>query len=212
MMGEHEKKRAVLHRAQERELKDVHNLIEKEKKLKIGGKASRGKESGDVKGSYMPKKVPHKEIQGGSLTNLYIPKLEKTHKSREKLMNTDVYKMGGKAETKVFRKGGKSMAKKKKRMQMGGMMSSNMQGGMPMSARYSRGGTVYESEMVGEHPTTKFHHYDYEDLMRGEEPMHKAKKGKHMKLAAGGVAKMRHEEATSKGMPIHSKNSKVKVF
>lgn len=92
------------------------------------------------------------------------------------------YNMGGMAETKVFKKGGHAMKK-------------------------STGGTIYEREMDGEHPTSKMHHVNYEAQMRGEHPSH----GRQM-LAAGGVAKIRHEEATSTGKPIRKCDSKVKLY
>lgn len=67
---------------------------------------------------------------------------------------------------------------------------------------YARGGnvvsheTIYEREMVGERPSHKMPDFNYESQMRGVKPI---------KRAAGGVAKIRHKEATKKGMPIKSR-------
>lgn len=69
---------------------------------------------------------------------------------------------------------------------------------------YARGGNVmghetsYEREMLGEHPSHKAPHFNYEAQMRGV---------KSVRKAAGGVAKIRHKEATKKGMPIKSRKA-----
>lgn len=100
------------------------------------------------------------------------------------------------------------------------------------------GGTVYEHQMVGERPSHKAHHFNYESEMMGEYPVSKPratrqskaglhdanhgqlfKKGGHshsrhhhhkmaeggMKMAAGGVGKIRHNQATSAGQPRGAK-------
>lgn len=89
------------------------------------------------------------------------------------------------------------------------------------------GGTVYEREMVGERPGSKAHHFNYESEMRGERAVrkpssrHESKRGLHdmehgqlfrdggmahakrggHKKAVGGVAKIRHNQATASGQP-----------
>jgi hypothetical protein len=94
------------------------------------------------------------------------------------------------------------------------------------------GGSVYEREMVGEKRGSKAHHYNYESEMKGERAVSKpssrhqskkglhdeehgqlfggggcatAKRGGHKKLAAGGVGKIRHNQATSSGSPRGAK-------
>jgi hypothetical protein len=93
--------------------------------------------------------------------------------------------------------------------------------------RRASGGTVYEHHMVGEMPGKKAHHFSYESEMRGERAVsrpssrHQSKRGLHdmehgqlfreggtatakrggHKKAAGGVGKIRHEQATSSGQP-----------
>lgn len=89
------------------------------------------------------------------------------------------------------------------------------------------GGTVYEHHMVGEMPGRKAHHFSYESEMRGERAVrkpssrHESKRGLHdmehgqlfrdggmahakrggHKKAVGGVAKIRHNQATASGQP-----------
>lgn len=216
-----EKKRAHLHHLQQKELKDVRRLIEKEKHLKKGGRCSMG-------GSFMKQGEPHHPVEGGSLTNLHIP--EKKHLKKGHPM-----KKGGRA----CHHGGK--------LEMGYKKGGHLKHHHKHHAMHRAGGgsTVYEHEMVGEHPSHAFHHYNYEGQMRGEYPRHEADHGhsgmvkvyrhgghhghhhhhhhndhhKHHgrhKYAAGGVGKMRHEEATSHGMPIHNKHHRssqiVKVY
>jgi hypothetical protein len=196
-MENKEKKRTKLHKMQENELRDVHNLIEKEKKLKKGGR-SKHHSSQPMNGSFMKRGAPHGNIDGGSLTNLHIPKEMEFGKS---LASTKLHiekgnkmKKGGHCETKVYKHGGH---------------------------HYTSGGTVYEHEMVGEHPSRSFHHYNYEGMMRGEHPVQKSDNyanGGHdrHKYAAGGVAKIRHNAATSSGKPIHHQHRdpscKVRVY
>ncbi len=68
-----------------------------------------------------------------------------------------------------------------------------------------------ESEMIGERPG-KHKAINYERDMVGEKPKKKAfKEGGHVKkMAMGGVAKIRHKEATSAGKPINKKVVKGK--
>lgn len=91
---------------------------------------------------------------------------------------------------------------------------------------YAHGGNVYEHEMVGEHPSHAMHHYNYEDIMRGEHARSVPRRTHHMmagrddetqgqnykrhgghvkKMAMGGVGKIRHGEATSRGRAIRHK-------
>lgn len=94
-------------------------------------------------------------------------------------------------------------------------------------AKRTHGGSVYEHEMLGEHPSRKRPHINYESDMRGEVPersafsrktvahprnvfdashgQYKKKGGPVKKMAAGGVAKIRHGEATKRGLPISKK-------
>lgn len=93
--------------------------------------------------------------------------------------------------------------------------------------KYAAGGGVYEREMLGEHPSHKRPHINYESEMKGERaiskprathPISKAGKddethgeylkrgGKVKKMAMGGVGKMRHGEATKSGMPMRGRH------
>lgn len=73
----------------------------------------------------------------------------------------------------------------------------------------------YEKEMVGQKSSKKEPHINYETQMRGEKG-HKAKEPssgmaagpKPVKLAAGGVGKLRKNEMSSSGMPIKQKRGK----
>lgn len=83
------------------------------------------------------------------------------------------------------------------------------------SHHYAHGGNVYEKEMVGEHPSHKAHHYDYESQMRGMHPISRAGHSSHhesghhtKKMAAGGVGKIRHKEATRAGKPINHRHKR----
>jgi hypothetical protein len=90
----------------------------------------------------------------------------------------------------------------------------------------ARGGSVYEHDMLGEHPSRKTPHINYESEMMGETPERKAqggklirrpsnamdashgqykKKGGSVKMAAGGVAKERRGVADKNGKPINRK-------
>lgn len=62
----------------------------------------------------------------------------------------------------------------------------------------AEGGGIYEREMVGEHPSHKRPHINYESDMRGEKIVRKA-------MAMGGVGKIRHKEATKEGAPLHKR-------
>lgn len=63
----------------------------------------------------------------------------------------------------------------------------------------------YESEMLGEHPSKKRPHINYESDMKGEKVVKKAYKsgGSVKKMAAGGAAKVRKSVATASGKPVN---------
>jgi hypothetical protein len=98
-------------------------------------------------------------------------------------------------------------------------LQPQMRRGGAMKHRKAEGGTIYEKQMVGERPGSKAHHFNYESEMKGERAVskpssrHQSKRGLHdmehgqlfkrggHKKAAGGVGKIRHEQATRSGMP-----------
>jgi len=92
------------------------------------------------------------------------------------------FKNGGHAKTKMY-------------CNTGGMAEK--------TPRYSSGGTVYEREMVGERPSRKRPHINYESDMRGEHGV---------KMAMGGVGKIRHKEAGRKGSSKHMKHGKEPAY
>lgn len=69
-------------------------------------------------------------------------------------------------------------------------------------ACYAAGGSVYESQLVGNAPSTKRPNFNYESDMRGVKAESKPK------FAAGGVAKIRHKVATAQGKPMKAPRSK----
>lgn len=83
----------------------------------------------------------------------------------------------------------------------------------------SGGSTVYERQMVGEHPSHHQHHYNYEAEMSGERCIskppthsnikggHKVDENHHQMFAMGGVGKMRHGQSDKSG---HQKIGKVR--
>lgn len=154
------------------------------------------KKGGSVKGD--EKKMSHggradKDTEaGGHLTNLHLPKHMKLNV--ENFREADGMCKGGSAHKHPLKK--------------------------------ARGGSVYERHMDGEHPSRKPPHVNYESEMMGETPERKAqggkslsrpshvtdashgqykKKGGSIKMAAGGVAKIRHGVATKSGQPINRK-------
>lgn len=156
-----------------------HEYPKAHKKLAHGGHAKHHKGDGDE--------------QGGHLTNEYFPKQMKLNV--ENFREATGMKHGGHAHKKC--------------------------------AKRSHGGSVYEHEMLGEHPSRKRPHINYESDMKGEAPeksafsrksvahpknvvdashgQYKKKGGSVKKMAAGGVAKIRHGEATKRGLPISKK-------
>lgn len=131
--------------------------------------------------------------QGGHLTNLHLPKQMKLNV--ENFREATGLKHGGRAHKKCVKR--------------------------------SHGGSVYEHEMLGEHPSRKRPHINYEGDMRGEVPeksafsrksvahpknvfdashgQYKKRGGRVHKMAAGGVAKIRHGAASKRGLPIGKK-------
>lgn len=131
---------------------------------------------------------------GGHLTNLHLPKHMK--------LNVENFR-----EATGMRKGGHAHKKH--------------------HVKRAHGGSVYEHDMLGEHPSRKTPHINYEHEMMGEHAEKKAssrnfkaparevfdashgqykkKGGCVKKMAAGGVAKIRHGEATKRGQPIRRK-------
>ena len=147
---------------------------------------------GKISGSFMKHGIPHGNIDGGSLTNLHIPK-----------------EMG-------FGKSLKSPhlhIKKGNPMKKGGHHKEHHEH-HEHHMKHAHGGSIYEHEMDGEHPSRSFHRTDYEGMMRGEHPIYRStSKSEHEhRYAAGGAAKVRHEEATPSGRPIHHRQCKVKVY
>ena len=73
-------------------------------------------------------------------------------------------------------------------------------------------GNKYESDMLGDHPSKKRPHINYESDMKGEKVVKKAYKsgGAVKKLAAGGAAKVRKGVATDSGMPVNVRKPKRK--
>jgi len=69
------------------------------------------------------------------------------------------------------------------------------------------GSSVYEKQMVGEKPSRKMPHFNYESEMRGEHPIsvRKKKGGAIRKAAIGGAQKMRLGEMTKGGMQAKPK-------
>lgn len=71
-------------------------------------------------------------------------------------------------------------------------LNPNMKKGGDMRKK-AGGGSIYENRMVGEKPSRGAPHINYESDMKGEHPV------RGTKMAAGGVAKMRHKEMTKSG-------------
>jgi hypothetical protein len=85
---------------------------------------------------------------------------------------------------------------------------------------YARGGTVYEHHMVGEHPSHRRPHINYEAEMRGEHCVSGPKNRRvhhrgvddeshHQNFAMGGVGKIRHMQADKHGKPLHRRMHRV---
>src|SRR6266850_2930074 len=131
-----------------------------------------------------------------------------------------------------MKKGGHSHKKHIKHMAHGGHVHEHKEG---HRVHKSGGGTVYEHHMLGDHPSTKRPHINYEKEMKGEHCVKHTSGKSHVshahkqpydasmgeykkhggqvkhhtkKMAAGGVAKIRHGVATPSGMPIMRKSKK----
>jgi hypothetical protein len=226
-----ERKRAHLHKLQREGLHETERNLEKERHLSHGGKARHHKKhhhdehhmhhehhkhhmhEGGL--SHHHKHHP-KDIMGGSLTNMHFPKYEK--------LNVESI-----SEAEHMRKGG-HMHKHKHHEHKHHEHHHHKDGHHHHKrVRKAAGGTVYEHEMLGEHPSTKRPHINYEKDMRGVHPIHKShpktgvrhgnpgavdesfgqylKKGGKAckKMAAGGAAKIRHGVMTPAGRPIMKK-------
>lgn len=86
---------------------------------------------------------------------------------------------------------------------VGGFLGGVGGGAIPFfkkGGKVSRKGSMAEREMVGEKPSRKAPHFNYEAQMDGE---------KRRKFAAGGVAKIRHDQSTSRGAPITSRPARA---
>jgi hypothetical protein len=139
-------------------------------------------------------------------TDLHIPRRAKTPKLNiESLAEAQKMKKGG-----CYDQGGEVSMKK------GGHKKKG----------YASGGTVYEREMVGEKPSSKMPHFNYEAEMKGSkcvspsDHMSKGERvpgrggnpmkeggamkhgGKAHKYAAGGAGKVRHGAASASGKPV----------
>lgn len=191
-----ERKRSKLHHQEEKALHHALKDISKERHLRSGGYAK-------SEGEMMPrlnKGGRTKDIMGGSLTDLYIPK-------KIKSMRTPKLAIQTMREAEKMRHGGKV------HKASGGHIKK----------------TMYERDMLGDHPSRKRPHINYEDDMRGEicegrpsmkkyknpgavdasEGQYK-KRGGHVRYAAGGAAKVRHGVATASGRPITRKVNRSK--
>lgn len=228
-----DKKRSMLHHQQERELTDVKRLIEKEKKLKRGGEI----EGGSLTNMHFPKHMGfgkshkselhvekgHKMKRGG-----HMHKHKRHHREHEEHRASHHNRGGHLMETYGFNHGGHAE-------HHGHGVHHHHH--MAHNKRAS-GGAIYEREMVGEHESNHRPHNDYESMMRGEScrhyagshyedhPMHRHEvlsglkhgghahhpRHMHSKFAAGGVAKMRHNQANSSGHQISSGPSRMKVY
>lgn len=127
-----------------------------------------------------------KVIEGGSLTDLHLPRHRSTHRETE-----PHNEMSERHEhARKMNRGGRCYA----------------EGGAVMKSPHA---TSYEHHMVGEHAGRKSR-INYEADMKGEKVIQRAKKeGGHIqKFAAGGVAKIRHKVATPEGKPIMKKVKK----
>lgn len=145
--------------------------------------------------------------------DLHIPRKSKTPK-----LNIESF-----SEAEGMKKGGHKKVSKKH-------LSEGGEAAMKQGGRYSKGGTVYEREMVGEKPTSKMPHYNYESQMkgtkciapsdsmskgervlgRGGNPMKKGGKVHHKRhYAIGGSGKVRHGEATAAGKPFVGRKVKM---
>ena len=224
--GEHhsghdkERRREHLHRLQREGLHETEKALKKESHLSRGGRIKdhhqallfnrhpelhKAKKHHETlqRETYRNKYTP-KNIEGGELTNLHIP----TPK-----LNVESIK-----EAHMMHKGGHMHRQTHKKHHH--------------PVKKAAGGTVYEREMRGERPTTHLTKINYEKDMKGMKPASvphmtgttrknpgsvdqsfgsvfkkggKACTGGRMKMAAGGVGKIRHGAADKFGRPTMKK-------
>ncbi len=157
------------------------------------------------------KKGGHVGVQGGSLTNMHFPKPMGFGKSPTSSLHVE--------KGKTMKRGRMEQHRHKKGYDHGGHTVKVYKTG----GHTVHGGNIYEREMMGES-----HHHranNYESMMRGEhcrshagghssmnDGSHITPRGKHARFAAGGVAKVRHNQATPSGHPMGSRGSKMKVY
>lgn len=168
-------------------------------------------------------------IDGGSLTDMHFPK----HMGFGKSPKSDIHLKKG----IEMRKGGHFNKDEHQEYGKGGrMMKVYKTGGH--TRPYAHGGsTMYERAMVGETNSHAKPRGNYESMMRGEECKHRDgyhaqerhehrhevlpglkhgghshPRGKHARFAAGGVAKIRHEQSTPSGRQIATGPSKMKIY
>lgn len=229
-----EKKRPAMHKKELKELGDIKNLIHKEHKSgRSSSHREQVKELNDVKHLIGKERKLNKGgfINGGSLTNLHIPKPTGFGKSH----NSELHLTKG----KEMKKGGHSHHRRHhehERYNDGGhTMKVYKHGG-----HYSHGGhtNMYERAMVGETNSHAKPRGNYESMMRGEHcdehaghhhmdrHVHRHEvlpglkhgghahhpRGKHAHFAAGGVGKIRHNQSTPSGKQMHGGASKMRVY
>jgi hypothetical protein len=242
-----ERKRAMLHREQEHELSKARHLIEKEKKLKHGGHAHHRRHKADggtlmstlnaMRGMPM-KKGGHAHKKHHYATGGILPGLAKSALGALGAMRGLPLKKGGTAHHRHHHKhhyadGGEMMhilphhEHGEKVYKRGGHAHHGHHEHHSHHRKHkAHGGTIYEHQMVGEHPSHKMHHYNYEAEMMGERPIraprevHSSRKGlhdmshgqylarggrTHHKMAMGGVGKIRHGVASKRGLPLSRK-------
>jgi hypothetical protein len=231
-----ERKRAHLHHLQREGLHETERALKKESHLRHGGHTKRYSHGGRIKDEHQAMLLPmhyHEEsgmkrlknghhpethqhetyrneytpknIEGGQLTNLHIPT---PRLNVESIKGAEMMHKGGHMHKQTHHK-------------------KHHHGG---TIKKAAGGTVYEREMRGVHPSTHLTKINYEKDMKGVHPVHipnmagssrknpgaldesfgsvfkkggKACKSGHKvkKMAAGGVGKIRHGAADRFGRP-----------
>ena len=101
----------------------------------------------------------------------------------------------------TMKKGGQAYAKGGAVMEKEGRSRVAMDG--ERAVKKARGGMIKtREEMVGEKPSHRQHHFNFEAQMRGEHPEKKARGG-CMKMAMGGAGKIRHGEMSKSGKAMN---------
>lgn len=109
---------------------------------------------------------------------------------REMAGDKELYRKGGRTKKRRYSQGGNApipgyaVVAKYSRDVTGNNKPFKKGGHSKARNCYAEGGDVYEREMVGDHPSRKAHHYNYEAQMRG---MHSSKK-KASRFSKGGMA------------------------